>query len=230
MFGQSKPVVFESYGSRRSRKRLPRWLVLGLISMATGAVGVVVVQERYMPPRLTADESAKLRGSYEQADAERQRLTRYLAGTSKRLEVALREQERLNAEIGASRAAIERQRDDAASLVGMLPPGPQGGGVVVRAGQFAAKDGALNYVVVLTSERTRGKPIAGTMKLIVAGLSARGVDSEVTATPASVSLDRQALVRGSLPLPAGFRPRETTVLVHDSASGRLLAKRVLLAQ
>jgi hypothetical protein len=230
MFGQSKPVVFESYGSRRSRKRPPRWLVLGLVCIGLGAAGVVFVQERYLPPRLSADETAKLRGAYEQADGQRQRLTGELAGTSKRLEVAQREQDRLNAELVASRATIERQRDDAVSLVSMLPPGPQGGSVVVRAGQFAAKDGALNYTVVLTSDRARGKPIAGTMKLVVSGLSARGVDSEVTAAPATVSVDRQALVRGSLPLPAGFRPRDTTILVQDHASGRLLGKRVMLAQ
>src|SRR5439155_11951312 len=55
MFGQSKAVIFEPYGRRRSRRTVPRWLVLLLSGIVVGAGGVVFVQERYLPPRLSAD-------------------------------------------------------------------------------------------------------------------------------------------------------------------------------
>jgi len=42
MFGKNKPVVFERYGRRRSRWRLPRWLLLLLAGIAIGAEGVAI--------------------------------------------------------------------------------------------------------------------------------------------------------------------------------------------
>ena len=60
MFGQFKPIAFEPYGRRRSRRLVPRWLVLLTLGAAIGAGGVVLVQERYLPPRLSADASAEL--------------------------------------------------------------------------------------------------------------------------------------------------------------------------
>ena len=53
---------------------MPRWLVLLLTGIAIGAAGVIVVQERYLPPRLSATESTELHQSFEQADKDRTRL------------------------------------------------------------------------------------------------------------------------------------------------------------
>ena len=110
MFGSSKPVVFDPYGRRRKRARVPRWLVLLLLGIAVGIAGVLLVQERYLPPRLSADASAKLQRDYEQADAERQRLTQALAENGRRLERALADAKRQAEELSyASRhvTAIE---------------------------------------------------------------------------------------------------------------------------
>ena len=74
MLGSSKPIPFDSYRGRRSRTRVPRWLVLLLAGTALGALAVVFVQERYLPPRLSAPESETLRTSFETADAARRRL------------------------------------------------------------------------------------------------------------------------------------------------------------
>ena len=70
MWGQNKPVVL-SYGRPRSRWSLPPWLMLLILGAAAGAAGVVYVQEKHLPPRLSASASTGLRASYEQADAER---------------------------------------------------------------------------------------------------------------------------------------------------------------
>ena len=62
MFGRSRPVVFNPYGRRRSRWRLPRWLVLLLLGAALGVAAVLGVQERYLPLRNCTDCAADRRG------------------------------------------------------------------------------------------------------------------------------------------------------------------------
>jgi hypothetical protein len=212
------------------RWRLPRWLVLLLIGIAVGAGGVVVVQERLLPPRLSADESSKLRSAFDQTDAERLRLKAELGATAKRLEIALADMKGLKDGLAVSRATAEHLRDDVASVIASLPPGPRGGAVEVRTGRFTATRGILAYDVVLTRERGTGKPMAGVMQLIVAGESARDVEATVTLTPVELSIGSHEIVRGSLALPEGFRPRQVTIQVLDRVAGKSLGMRVMLVK
>ena len=228
MFGQSKPVVFERYGRRRSRWRLPRWLALLLLGVATGAGGVIFLQERYLPPRLSADATRELRSAFAQADAERSQLKAQLGATAQELDTALATQKRQDAELAAPRAAAERLRNDMNALIATLPPDPRGGTVEVRAGRFAAQGGMLAYDVVLTRERDGAKPLAGVMQLSVLGLSARGAEATVALKPVDVSLGSQELVRGNLPLPEGFKPRQATVQVL--AGGKPVGMRVMVVK
>jgi hypothetical protein len=228
MFGQNKPVVLESYGRRRSRWSVPRWLVLLLCGIAIGAGAVVFVQERYLPPRLSADESTKLRGAFDQAEAERLRLKGELGETTKRLDTALADKKRQGDELAASRATVERQREEVAAVVAALPPDPRGGGIEVRAARFTAKGGTLAYDVVLTRERAAGPPMSGVMQLVVSGESGRGADTTVSLKPVALTIGSHEIVRGSLPLPEGFRPRQTTIQVLDRAGGKILGMRVML--
>jgi len=230
MFGQSKPVVLESYGSRRKRGRPPRWLVLLLSGMALGAVAVVVVQERYLPKRLSAAASTELRSAYEKAEAERERLQRELAETSQRLASAQADQKRLTDELAANRTTTESLRDDLSSIVGSLPPDPRGGSVEVRAGRFTTKGNALVYDVVLTRERAGTKPLAGVLQLTVSGQSARGPETSVALKPVTLALGSHEVVRGTQALPDGFKPRETTVQVLDRVAGKPLGMRVMLVK
>ena len=227
MFGQSKRILFEPYGRRRSRWRLPRWLVLLLTGIAIGGAAVVIVQERYLPPRLSADESAKLRAAFEEANAERLHLHDELGAIAKQLETALTDKKALADELAASRATTERLTDDVASAVASLPPDPRGGSVEVRSARFTVKGGMLAYDVVLTRERASGKPITGVMQLVVAGESARNVAATVTLKPVAVSIGKHEIVRGSLPLPEAFKPHQTTIQVLDRAAGKSLGMRVL---
>ena len=227
MFGRSRPVIFEPYGKRRSRRSIPRWLVLLLSGIAIGAGGLVLVQERYLRPRLSADASAQLRASFEQADAERLRLKSELGDTAKRLEAALNDKTRLADELSASRATTEHLRELASAVVASLPPDPRGGAVEVRAARFTAERGALAYDVVLTRERAGGKPLTGVMQFVVTGASARGADSTATLPPVPVSVANYESVRGSVPLPDGFKPRQTTINVLDRVGGKLLGRRVI---
>ena len=227
MFGSSKPVVFDPYGRRRSRWSVPRWLVLLLIGTVIGAGAVVLVQQRYLPPRLSAQESTTLRASFERAEAERLRLKGELGETAKRLDAALNDRKRLADELGTSRETADRLRDVASSVVASLPPDPRGGVVEVRAARFTAEGGALSYDVVLTRERAGGKPLTGVMQLVVTGASGRGADTTATLKPVAISVANYESVRGSVPLPDGFKPRQTTINVLDRVDGKLLGKRVI---
>ncbi|MDQ6679743.1 MAG: hypothetical protein M3Y67_02105, partial [Pseudomonadota bacterium] len=168
---------------------MPRWLLLILLGAVLGAGGVLFVQQRYLPPRLTADESAKLRQSFEQANAERQRLQNELTGTSKRLEAALADTKRLAAQAGSEAGAVQRLREDVASLVAALPPDPRNGPISVRAARFEVQGDALAYDVVLSRERTRGNPFGGVLQFVVAGSSSKGGPDTVALKPVPISVD-----------------------------------------
>ncbi len=231
MFGRSKPVSFNRYGSRRSRWRLPPWLVLLLLGIVVGAVGVVVVQERYLPPRLSAEASGKLQTAFSQAEAERLRLKGELDQATKRLATTLNEKKSQADELAASRASTDQLRDDVRAVIAALPPDPRGGSVEVRAANFSAKGGQLAYDVVLTRERAAAKPIAGVMQLVVTGESARGgAETAVNLKPVAFAIGSHQVVRGSLALPDGFKPRQTTVQVLDRPGGKLIGMRVILVK
>jgi hypothetical protein len=226
MFGSSKPIPFEPYGRRRSRRGIPRWLVLMLLGVGLGAGGVLFVQERYLPPRLSAEASAQLRESFERADAERRRLQAELTATSDRLRGTLDEAGRLAAEAGARGETVQRLRQDIASLVASLPPDPRNAPVAVRAARFEVQGDTLAYNVVLSRERGGADPFGGVMQLVVAGASGRAADT-VALAPVPVSIGLYDTVRGRLPLPQGFKPRQTTVQVLDKVGGKLMGLRVI---
>jgi hypothetical protein len=229
MFGQAKPVVIDRYGQRR-RRPVPRWLVLLIVGVIAGAGGVVFVQERYLPPRLSTAETARLRQSYEQADSERRALKRDLDDATRRLDAALSDTKRLTADLASSREAGAHLQQLASSMVESLPPDPRGGAVEVRAARFTLDGAALAYDVVLTRGRGGSKPMPAVMQLTVTGASARGDDSRAALKPVSITMGAFESLRGSLPLPEGFVPRQAMVQVLDHADGKVLGMRVMLVK
>jgi hypothetical protein len=226
MFGSSKPIPFDPYRSRRSRRGLPRWVVLLLLGIGVGAAAVLYVQERHLPPRLSADASTRLRASFERADAERQRLQAELTATADRLRGTLDENKRLASEVGARGEAVQRLRQDVASLVATLPPDPRNPPVAVRAARFEVQGDTLAYNVVLSRERAGKNPFGGVMQLVVAGASG-GANATVTLAPVPISLGLYDTVRGTLPLPQGLKPRQTTIQILDKVGGKLMGMRVM---
>lgn len=227
MLGSSKPIPFDPYRGRRSRGGLPRWLVLLLTGTALGAAAVVFVQERYLPPRLSAKESDSLRTSFETAEASRLRLQGELTDSAKQLQTALADKKKATEERATSIATSERLRLEMATLVAALPPDPRGGKVQVRAAQFVAQGGGVTYDVVLTRERGSGAAMNGVVQFVVAGVSSRGVDTALSPQQVSVAMGPHEVVRGNLAMPEGFRPREATIQVLDRSGGRSLGMRVL---
>ncbi len=79
---------------------------------------------------------------------------------------------------------------------------------------------------MLTRERAGANPFSGVMQLVVAGGSGRAGDT-VALSPVPVSVGLYDTVRGSLPLPKGFKPRQTTIQVLDKVGGKLMGLRVI---
>lgn len=227
MFGSSKPVVLGHYAHRRSRARVPGWLVLLVSGIVVGAAGVWVVQERYLPPRLSPAESAALRAALEDATAGRRQAERQVSELGHALEQANADRQRLAGEATVSRDQAERLREDVTALVDALPPDPRDGDVAVRVARFLLRDGQLAYDLVLTRERAASRPFSGVLQFVVAGDAPKGSDNTVALDPVALSVGRHEVLRGSLPLPDGFKPKQVTVKVLDKPDGKLQGLRVL---
>jgi hypothetical protein len=65
------------------------------------------------------------------------------------------------------------------------------------------------------------------LQFVVAGEPGRGVPASVVTDPIAITVGRYESVRGDVPLPESFRPRQTTVNVLDRAGGKVLGRRVL---
>jgi hypothetical protein len=230
MFGRSKPVVI-SYGPRRNGPRVPRWLVLLALGVAGGAGGLWLAQEKWLPPRLSAEVSRELRTNFDQADAERKSLAAQLAATTRELQAAQTTMQRQAQELAAPRAEAQKLRDDMAAIIAALPADPRGGTVEIRAGRFAAQGSALAYDLVLTRDaKVAATPLSASLQLNVLGLTPRGAETTVALKPVDISVGGHALVRGTLPLPDGVRPRQVTVQVLDAPGGKSLGMRVMLVR
>jgi hypothetical protein len=222
-----KPVAFDPYGRRkRSAWRLPRWLVLLVVGAAVGAGGVVTVQERMLPPRLSASESSALRTQLAQAEQDRDRARRDLAATTQKLDSTVAERKALADELAADRERTKNSRADQDFLIASLPPDPRGGAVEVRAARLTRERGELNYEVLLTRPKAGNPPLAGVMQFVVTGL-AGGVERHITLEPIKVSVGSHQSLRGSVPLPDAFTPKRTTISVFDRPGGKQLGMRVL---
>ncbi len=227
MFGSAKPVVFDPYRGRRRGGRVPRWLWLLLFGAAVGAGGVVYVEQRVLPPRLTVEDSERLQNDFQRADVDRQRLQREVTALKRQVEVSTAEARKRDEELAATRQALERQRADTAVLVAALPPDPRGGDVEVRAARFSATGSTLAWDLVLTRRGAPTKPLEGLLQLTVAGLAAGGRETTFSPKPLALSVGAHEVLRGSVKLPDDFRPRQTTVQVLDRGAARALGMRVL---
>jgi hypothetical protein len=225
MFARSSSVIVDSYSARRARKKLPRWLLLLSAGIAAGAAGVLLAQERWLPPRLSAAESARLTSAFDQADRERLQLRQQLAETQARLQQAQGQLQQLGETDKARQRELLALREDFSALVDALPPDPRGGAVQVRAARFRAEGGRLLYDIVLT--RAGAAPWNGVLQLVLSGSAGGNANANARLEPLPVRIERHASLRGSRPLPAGLDPRQVSIQVLDRPQGQLMGMRVM---
>lgn len=221
-----KPVAFNPYGRKRSAWRLPGWLVLLVAGALAGAAAVILVQDRMLPPRLSAAEGAALRERAVQAEQERDRARSDLAATTQRLEAVIAERKTIADELAADRERTKNARADREFLIASLPPDPRGGVVEVRAARLTKQRGALNYELLLTRPKGGDAQMPAVLQFVVMGL-AGGVERHLTLDPIKVTLAAAQAVRGSVALPEAFNPKQTTVQILDQVGGKVLGMRVL---
>ncbi|MDE2398429.1 MAG: hypothetical protein KGM91_23600 [Burkholderiales bacterium] len=227
MFGHSKVVSLGSYRDRRSRRRPPRWLVLIVLGIVLGAGGVILIQQRYLPRRLSVDESAQLQNQFNQANSEQLRFKQELDTASAQLAKALSENKRLNNELGTSRNSVDSLQQDLSAAVEMLPPDPRAGVVAIRGARFSARAGGLDYAAVITTGRSAASLAQGLARLVVVGQSGSGAQTSIATDPVAVRKSAYQVVRGRVPLPAGFKPSQATVQVLDGPGGKALGWRTI---
>lgn len=227
MFGRSKPVVFDPYRHRRRRAGLPGWLWVLLIGLATGAGGVIVAQQRWLPERLSAAESSRLRTAHGQAEAERARLAAVLETTTTERDELRRSVQALTAD--RDRLAERSQGIDAeiAFAVDALAPDPRAGEVQVRAWDLRARPGSLQYLLALTHGAPGARPMDAVLQLVAEGRGPGGVERRFELQPVPLTLPARGVARGAVPLPTGFAPATVTVRVLSREGGRTLGMRIV---
>ena len=100
----------------------------------------------------------------------------------------------------------------------------------MRAARFSSKCQKLDYDVVLSRERAGGKPLSGVMKFVVAGDSGRGSETTFSSEPIAISVGTYESLRGSVTLPDGFKPKQTTISLLDRVDGKQLGMRVIFVK
>ena len=226
MLANFKPVAFDPYGRRRSSWRLPRWLLFLVVGVAAGVVGVIAVQERLLPPRLSAAEASQLRERLTRAEQERDRARSDLAATAQKLNAESAERKALADELAADRERTKNARADQEFLIASLPPDPRGGVIEVRAARLTKQRGGLGYEVLLTRAKGGDPAQPAVLQFVVKGI-AGGTERHITLDPIKLSVAATQSLRGSLPLPESFSPKQTTIQVLDRVGGKLLGMRVI---
>lgn len=226
MFGRSRPVVFDPY-ARRRRRRLPAWaLALGL-GVMLGAGGLWWAQAQWLPPRLSVAEGQELRARQQQAQEQAAQQAVALEALREGRDAAAAELAGLKARAGSEGRALEQAQATLEALMEALPPDPREGAVAVRAARFALRGGQLVYTLALSQAGPGLRPVR--LQFVVEGQTTSGASRSLELSPpAPPPLGRQALLQGSVALPAGLQaPRLVTVRVLDREGGQALGMRVL---
>ena len=227
MFARSSNIIVDSYSTRRARKGLPRWLWLLLVGAVLGAGTVIGVQEHLLPPRLSADASARITAAYDDADRERTKLRVDLTTTQQQLQQATRESQAHQGSATASQRRVTELQADIAALLDALPPDPRGGVVQVRSARFRVEGAQLVYDIVLSRDRPGDKAWPGVLQLVLTGTAGGNDNATARLAPISITMGRYASLRGSQALPARFDARQAGVQVLDRTQGQLLGQRVI---
>jgi len=226
MFGRSKSAAFKPYALRSSRpsRRIPAWLLWLLFGVILGVSAVLFVQQNYLPPRLTAGESARLTQQLAQLQVA-------LGNSQSQLEQATAditrrqgEQTALAAELDKARSALQPLQQDLVLLLDALPSDPRGGDIQIRAGRFFNDGNALDYHLVLTREGRNA--MRGSVQFAVEGRYPSGRVGTVELDPLPLTLEQFQNVHGKVALPDGMHARQITIRVLDQA-GRQQAMRVI---
>lgn len=229
MFGSSKQNVFKptAYGSARRSRRIPRWLVLILTGIVLGAGGLLFLQKSYGPTRLTVEQSEQLHFDLNSANLDKQRLQSQLNQSNHDL-AAVRSQ------LATQSSQLKQDQDDIAKLnkdinlfADAMPEDPRGTSPGIRAANFSAGSGALNYQVLVMQDKNKTATFKGSMELLAEGRYPNGKRTTISLAPVDFSVQRYVHIVGTADLPAGFTPQMITIHVINQATKKISATRTI---
>lgn len=215
MFGRSKPRPFKPYTLRggKPERRMPRWLLWLSTGTVLGVAAVIVVQQNYLPQRLSPQESAQLTTELRRAQASLQETRAMLETANNELAASKTRVASLVTELAAAQHALSPLQEDVKLLQEVLPPDPRGGNLQIRAGRFFNQQQELAYHLVLT--RNDGGVFKGNVQFTVEGRLPNGRTTSVDLNPIGVAIDNYQNLHGSVALPEGMHARQITVRVLD---------------
>jgi len=194
-------------------------LVLGL---ASGAAGLLYVQQEHMAPRLSVRESQELMAQISQLGTALADTQARLDKTSQDLAVHQARNEELSQSLAQARTAIEPLQRDISLLQEVLPPDPRGGDLQIRAGRFYNRDEGLSYHVVLSQEE-QDSAFKGALQFVVQGRYPNGRAASVEIDPMPLEFDDLRNLQGTVDLPEGMHATQitTSVLNGDGSTGAM---------
>jgi hypothetical protein len=229
MFGSSKRRVFKptAYGSSRTPRRIPRWLVLMLTGVVLGAGGLLFLQKSYGPTRLTVEQSEQLHYDLNSANMDKQRLQSQLSQQSREL-TELRNNLRTQTEkLKVAQEQVSKLTTDLQLFADAMPADPRGTSPGIRAASFTGKAGQLDYQILVMQDNDKVRDFSGDVELVVAGRYANGKSGNIDLPPFPIQLQQYTHAHGSTPLPEGFTPRQVTIKITENGSKKLSATRTL---
>lgn len=240
LFGRSNEIVLD-HGHASRRSGLPGWLIWLVTGLLIGTLGILWLQDRFAPPRLSAEESRQVQAERDKAQQERREIETRSREAARQVQARLdaaaadvararEDADRRSAETAAATETIERLRSELALFEAVMPPDPRGNPVGVRAARIERDNGALTYHVLLTRDAGTEQPFAGVMQLVVKGQRTTGATDTVTLGPIPVRVGSYQHVRGSERLPKGFDPRQTSIQVLDRPDGSSVGMRIIHVQ
>ena len=230
MFGSSKRQAFRptAYGSSRSRRGIPRWLVLLLTGIVLGAGGLLFLQKSYGPTRLTVEQSEQLHYDLNSANMDKQRLQSQLNQHVQELKETNARIQSQDKQLSERQAEIDLLSSDVALFTETAPDDPRGTSPGIRAVSFRHADGQLDYhILVMQDADKAGTPFKGEVTLTAAGRYSNGRNANEELPPFPVSLERYTHLQGTVDMPEGFTPREVTIQIRAEGAERVSAMRVI---
>lgn len=229
--GPKRPTFkLTPYGYTRRSRGIPRWLLLLITGAILGAGGVLFLQRSYGPQRLTVEQSEQLRTDLNTVNLENQRLSAESSKIQAQIQQAQQDLQAQTARAEQLRKQAADMQAGVASLIQAIPPDPRGTSPGIRSADMIARDGGLDYRILLIQDLPDGQSEAptlhGRIKLIAQGSYPNGNTAYADLVEQPLDMGRYIVVEGRADLPhKAFRPRQVTIQIMADGSDKVIATR-----
>lgn len=231
-FGSKKPSFRpSSYGYKRHRRGIPRWLLLLVTGVIIGAGGVIFLQRSYGPQLLTAEQSEQLRLELNSATLENQRLQAEHKKQLEQIEQSNKDVDSLKQEIAQLESNNASIKSGVDSLIAAIPPDPRGGNPGIRSADMVLQEDGLHYnVLLIQADPKEGEQLqnfTGTVKLVAIGRYNNGNTGYVDIATEELNMNLYTVLQGQADLPKGFHIGQVTIQITNESSDKVISTRTI---